>query len=349
MLLEKIIKVGLRMKTKRSWMIAVLFIAFLMGLAGCSEKTEKEEAIEKNISERDQQKTPKKNEQKETQKEVEPRVIEVKVVDPNNQTVLRLIKPSEMGFGTDDALYKEELKKWARELAKGTDTTPGYDQRNVPDRIGADGQIIKGTPLVVLEEEELVNRIISASKKGGTVELPLTVQVSGYAPEDAAYLHEVVIASYTTHFNPAVTGRNKNIELSAGAIHNVIVGVNDYFSFNTTVGPSDEAHGYQPAQEAVNGKLVMGIGGGICQTSSTLYNAVDQIGVNYVEKHHHSVTVGYVPSGRDATVSYGGLDFRFQNTTGAPFLISTIYHANGTLTVEIKTSAQYAGVVKRAV
>lgn len=343
------IKVGLRMKIKRGWMIAVLFIALLIGLAGCSEKTAKEGRVEKKISELEHKNNKGKDEQKEKQKEEVPKVIEVKVVDPNDKTVLRSIIPSEMGFGTNDALYKEELKKWARELAKGTDTTPGYDQRNVPDRISADGQIIKGTPLVVLEEEELVNRIISASKKGGKVELPLTVQASGYAPEDAAHLHEVVIASYTTKFNPTVTGRNKNIELSAAAIHNVIVGVNDYFSFNTTVGPSDEAHGYQPAQEAVNGKLVMGIGGGICQTSSTLYNAVDQIGVNYVEKHHHSVTVGYVPSGRDATVSYGGLDFRFQNTTGAPFLISTTYNANGTLTVEVKTSAQYAGVVKRAV
>ncbi|WP_318502474.1 VanW family protein [Bacillus sp. T3] len=159
---------------------------------------------------------------------------------------------------------------------------------------------------MILEEEELVNRIIQTSAKGGTVEIPLTVQESGYNASEATSLNEVVIATYTTKFNPTVTGRNKNIELSAAAIHHVIVGVNDYFSFNTTVGPSDEAHGYQPAQEAVDGKLVMGIGGGICQTSSTLFNAVDQIGVSYVEKHHHSVTVGYVPAGRDATVSYGG-------------------------------------------
>ena len=55
------------------------------------------------------------------------------------------------------------------------------------------------------------------------------------------------------------------------------------FSYNTTLGPSDQAHGYQPAKEAVDGKLVDGIGGGICQTSSTLYNAVDQLRVTYVE------------------------------------------------------------------
>ena len=65
--------------------------------------------------------------------------------------------------------------------------------------------------------------------------------------------------------------------------------------------------------------------GGICQTSSTLFNAVDQIPVKFVERHHHSLDVGYVPKGRDATVSYGGLDFRFQNTTDVPFLIKASY------------------------
>lgn len=333
------------MMKKRYWIILLVFITFFMGLAGCSEKSAKDQALEKKITELEK----KIDQGKDANQTVEvPKAIVVNVIDPNNKKVLRSINPKEMGFGNDDSKYRQELEQWAQELARGTETTPGYDQRNVPDRIGSDGQIIKGTPRVILDEVELVNRIISTSEKGGTVELPLTVQESGYNPNEAAFLNEVVIASYTTKFNPTVTGRNRNIELSASAIHNVIVGVNDYFSFNTTVGPSDEAHGYQPAQEAVDGKLVMGIGGGICQTSSTLYNAVDQIGVSYVEKHHHSVTVGYVPSGRDATVSYGGLDFRFQNTTGAPFLITTIY-GNGTLTVEIRTSSQYAGVVKRAI
>ena len=91
----------------------------------------------------------------------------------------------------------------------------------------------------------------------------------------------------------------------------------------------------------------MGIGGGICQTSSTLFNAIDQVGVNYIEKHHHSLPVGYVPQGRDATVSYGGPDFRFQNTTGAPLLIKTIY-AKGKLTVEIRTSAAYKNLIKKS-
>jgi vancomycin resistance protein YoaR len=253
-----------------------------------------------------------------------------------------------MGYGKDNKKYKEEIENWAHEIARGTEEKPGYDKRNTPDRIDGNGQVIKGAPRIILEEEELVDKVMEASTKGGDVDLPLYVSASGYKAEDAEHLGEVVVASYKTYFNPGVAGRTKNIELSAKAINNVIVGTEDYFSFNTTVGPSDEAHGYQPAEEAINGKLVMGIGGGICQTSSTLFNAVDQIGVDYVEKHHHSVTVGYVPKGRDATVSYGGKDFRFQNKAGAPFLVRAIV-GNGTLTVEIRTSKKFEGLIKKRV
>lgn len=244
---------------------------------------------------------------------------EINLVDPNTKNVINSFLPEELGFGSEDEAYRQGIEQLAKNLARGTDSEAGYDQRMILDKIDENGQVIKGSPLIILEEDELVERIMASSEKGGDVELPLYVTVSSYKSEDTAYLNEVVVASYTTYFNPSVAGRTKNIELSAEAIHNVIVGSGDYFSFNTTVGSSDEAHGYQPAEEAVNGKLVMGIGGGICQTSSTLFNAVDQLGVEYVEKHHHSVTAGYVPKGRDATVSYGGLDFRYQNTTGVPF------------------------------
>jgi vancomycin resistance protein YoaR len=333
---------------KLKWIMAIILLASLVALTGCAEKTAKEKILEKKVANLEKQIDQEKQTGENKTKNEEPKQIVVNVVDPNTKSNIKTFVPKEMGFGTDNDNYKREIEKISKEFAKGTDTTPGYDVRNTPDRIDANGQIIKGTPRVILEEVLLTQMVIEASQKGGNVELPLTVTESGYRPEDVAHLGEVVVASYTTKFNPSVAGRNKNIELSAQAINNVIVGTNDYFSFNTTVGPSDEAHGYQPAQEAVDGKLIMGIGGGICQTSSTLYNAVDQLGVNYIEKHHHSVNVGYVPSGRDATVSYGGVDFRFQNTAGAPFLLKTIF-GNGTLTVEVRTSTQYQGVIKKSV
>lgn len=333
--------------------ICILFVAVFIGLAGCSQTVAKNDKKEKRVVEQEQKtesenanKEKEADEEEQEKEEIQP--IVVNVIEPATQEVIKSIIPVEMGYGTDDEKYKAELEKWARELARGTDSTPGYDQRMIPDKLGPDGQVIKGSPLIILEEAEFVDNILQASANGGNVELPLYVTASGYESNDAAKLGEVVVGKYTTYFNAGVAGRTKNIELSAEAINNVILGVGDVFSFNTTVGPSDEAHGYQPAEEIVNKKLVMGIGGGICQTSSTLFNAVDKLGVGYIEKHHHSLSVGYVPEGRDATVSYGGKDFRFENTTGVPLLLKAIV-GKGSLTVEVRTSKEYEAQMKKGV
>ncbi|MFS0777272.1 VanW family protein [Neobacillus sp. 3P2-tot-E-2] len=344
----------------RTWAISFILVGSLLGLAGCAEKTNGNEAelenkvteLEKKLEEQKaaEEAARKAAEEAEAKRKAEeeankPKV--VNVVDPTTKNIIKSLIPVDMGYGTDNEKYKQELENWAKDLARGTDTTPGYDTKMMLDKIDANGQVIKGKARVILEEAELVNKIIEASVKGGDVFLPIYVTESGYKPEDAAHLSEVVVATYTTKFNPSITGRNKNIELSAQAIDNVIVGTGDIFSFNYTVGPSDEAHGYQPAQEIVNKELVMGIGGGICQTSSTLFNAVDQLAIEYVEWHHHSLTVGYVPSGRDATVSYGGKDFQFKNTAGVPLLVKATYNPNGTLTVEMRTSAAYQALLQK--
>ncbi|WML44037.1 VanW family protein [Neobacillus sp. PS3-40] len=334
---------------KGIWVISIVLTSSLIGLTGCSENKVKEKALEKKVTELqkqvEQEKKSKEADDK-AKKQAEQKPIVVNIVDPNTKSFVKSFVPKEMGFGTNNEKYKQEIEKWAKDVARGTQTTPGYDKRMLPDRIGVNGLIVKGSPRTILEESELSEKVLQASEKGGDVELPLYVTQSGYKPEDASHLAEVVVATYSTHFNSSVVGRGKNIELSAQAINNVIIGTGDIFSFNTTVGPSDQEHGYQKAKEAVDGKLVDGIGGGICQTSSTLYNAIDQLGVSYVEKHHHSLHVGYVPTGRDATVSYGGADFRFQNTTGVPLLLKAIVRA-GTLTVEVRTSKLYQANIKK--
>lgn len=323
--------------------ISLLLFSFsLLGLSGCSLKTEKETAKSVVLHEGKSEEEP----VGKFLKEIKPVI--VTIIDPTSGKMIKSFSPVDLGFGDDDEKYRREIEKWARRLARGDGTQPGYDKRMVLDKLGADGKVIKGSPLMVLDEKELVKEILSASDRGGDVELPLYVTASGYNQEDAAQLDEQVVAKYTTYFNPDVVGRTRNIELSAEAINNIILGVGDSFSFNSTVGPSDAAHGYQPAEEIVNKKLVMGIGGGICQTSSTLFNAIDPLGVAYIEKHHHSLTVGYVPQGRDATVSYGGKDFRFENTTGVPLLLKAIV-GKGNLTVEVRTSRTYAGLLKRGI
>ncbi|WP_077247788.1 VanW family protein [Bacillus sp. FJAT-27225] len=324
--------------------VSVLLICSFIGLAGCTDGVEVSKQPKKvNAVDRKAEQKP---EAPVKEPVKQPTVIYIK--DPAKSYAIHAFIPEEMGYGKNNDEYKKNLEKWARELAAGTEGKPGYDKRGTLDRIGPDGQIIKGEQRVILEEAELVESVLKASATGGDVVLPVITNANSYAAEDAAQLNEVLVASYTTYFDSSVAGRTKNIELSAKAINNLIVGVGDHFSFNTEVGPSDEAHGYQPAKEIVNKKLVMGIGGGICQTSSTLFNAVDQLGVDYVEWHHHSLNVGYVPQGRDATVSYGGLDFRFLNTSGAPFLVKTVMK-KGALTVEIRTANKFKDAIKKRV
>jgi vancomycin resistance protein YoaR len=311
-------------------------------LGGCAQEPIKETKASEQQTQENVEKV-----KVEKKKEVEKPVF-VNIVDPTTKNVIKTINPKELGFSNNEEHYKAELKKIARELARGTETAPGYDKRMILDRLDDKGQVIKGSPQTILDEDELIEKVLQASNKGGNIEVPLYVTASGYKLEDAAQLDEVVVASFTTHFNASVAGRSKNIALSAQAINNVILGVGDSFSFNTTVGPSDSAHGYQKAPEVVEGKLVDGVGGGICQTSSTLFNAIDQLGVSYIEKHHHSLQVGYVPTGRDATVSYGGYDFRFKNTTGVPVVLKTIVK-KGSLTVEIRTAKAYQTMIKKRV
>ncbi|WP_130616566.1 VanW family protein [Cohnella abietis] len=135
---------------------------------------------------------------------------------------------------------------------------------------------------------------------------------------------EKPIGQYTTYFNSNNKNRAHNILLAAQAINNQFVFPGESFSFNQVVGNRTEQKGYLRAKIIVRGEISEGIGGGICQTSSTLYNAVDRAGLQIVQRYSHSRRVPYVPPGRDATVSWYGPDFVFQNKYNQPILIRAI-------------------------
>ncbi|MFJ8235906.1 VanW family protein [Ureibacillus sp. NPDC094379] len=270
----------------------------------------------------------------------------INIIDPNTNEVIQSFTPNHFELMTDFNSYKTEVEQWVKELAWGSAAMGGgYNKGMSLDRIDSNGEVVKGKPSITVRENELVNQILEKSFDGDNIKIPLAIRESGYRSEDVKHFNEVVLASYSTYFNSTKIGRSKNIELSSAAIHNVIVGSEDFFSFNMTVGPREVATGYQLAPEIIKGKTVMGIGGGICQTSSTLFNAIDKLGVEIVERHHHSKDVGYVQKGRDATVSFGGLDFIFRNTTGVPFIIKS-YYQPGTLNIQIRTTKEYADLLK---
>ncbi len=124
------------------------------------------------------------------------------------------------------------------------------------------------------------------------------------------------MASFSTVIVDNSPGRLTNIRITCGIINGTIINPNETFSFNGIVGKPTAERGYQEAKIIIDHKTETGIGGGNCQVSSTLYNAVLAIpSLTVIERSEHGKEVSYVPKGKDAAVSYGSLDFKFKNTT----------------------------------
>ena len=128
--------------------------------------------------------------------------------------------------------------------------------------------------------------------------------------------------------------RTKNIEMAIKRLHGLVIEPGQAFSFNGTVGRRTARRGYLPAPVLFQDKKSIQIGGGICQVSSTLYNAVLLSDLEVVERHRHSSPITYLPLGLDATVAYGYKDLKFKNTHPFPIRISTDI-AEDTLTISI--------------
>jgi vancomycin resistance protein YoaR len=134
-----------------------------------------------------------------------------------------------------------------------------------------------------------------------------------------------VMGFFVTSFNPNARERSHNIKLACDALDNVIIYPGQNFSFNTWIGPRVPHTGYKEAPVVFQGKLIPGIGGGVCQVSSTLYNAVLLANLAVVKRYNHSLPSAYIPLGRDATVVNGGLDLIFKNNLKTPILLIAEY------------------------
>jgi vancomycin resistance protein YoaR len=143
-----------------------------------------------------------------------------------------------------------------------------------------------------------------------------------------------LLAKYTTSFDSSQLNRTENIRLAAKTLDKKVVSPNEIFSFNESVGERTVEAGYKEALVIVGDAFTPGLGGGVCQVSSTLYNAIKIGQLEVVERHPHSLPVNYVPPGQDATVSYPVLDLKFKNTSGGYLLIRTMV-GRDTLTFEL--------------
>lgn len=127
-----------------------------------------------------------------------------------------------------------------------------------------------------------------------------------------------VIGEFATSFKGSSKGRIENIRLSANAISNKLILPGEELSYNNLTGPRSSQSGYQEANVIIGGELTPGLGGGVCQTSTTMYNALLLSDITILERHPHSIPANYVPYGQDAAVAYGYLDLKFRNDFDFP-------------------------------
>jgi len=218
---------------------------------------------------------------------------------------------------------------------QATVITPGIETVYVvkdavtPYQFGEKAFMEEGRVYLPLRMVELLGvKVWYDAKTGGRgLDVPAHIndQAGPPAPEKLNVVRDLIVkekekmpkkmGSYATYFNLSYKSRTENLKLAAEALDNVAVAPGQIFSFNDTVGPRTPERGYREAIIFVNKQEVEGYGGGVCQVSTTLYNAVLAAGLEVVERHRHSLPVTYVPKGRDATVNFGTADFRFKNNT----------------------------------
>lgn len=157
----------------------------------------------------------------------------------------------------------------------------------------------------------------------------------------------VLRAEFSTDYASSTPERKHNIALAAGALDNALIAPQSEFSFNARVGERSAARGYKEAKIIVGGKFTEGVGGGVCQVSTTLFNAVVLAGLRITESHPHSLQVGYVKPSTDAMVNYYFADLRFVNETKNPVYLKT--SADGKkLTVRVYGEAMEEKVVLKS-
>ncbi len=222
-----------------------------------------------------------------------------------------------LGFSYDEEKLKKYEEKLQNDVTRSAkDATISIENGNISVKDESEGQTIILDTLDQKLKESLNGELNSTDK--------VLVDVEATKPrvtkEDLLKI-KGVMGSFSTSYATSAPGRSNNIEIATGVINGTVVMPGETFSFNDVVGPRTVERGYQEAGTYVGNKVEPGIGGGICQVSTTIYRAAMKANLRSIERTNHSMTVGYAKPSLDATVSYGYLDYKFKNTYDFPIYI----------------------------
>jgi vancomycin resistance protein YoaR len=235
-------------------------------------------------------------------------------------------------FDSEEA--RTRLEELVRPLAP-----PPVDARIELAQDGRNYEIIPGREGATIDWDAFLPALSRVVSEPAPRRLPVPTRVT-YPAVSTLDAQELVdsrrIVSFTTYFNPANTPRVNNIRQVSRLLDGRLVRPGETFSFNQAVGPRTKAAGFDEAPVIVDGALTPGVGGGICQVSTTLFNAVFLAGLPVLERKPHSIYLENYPLGRDATVAWGSIDFRFKNDSEHVLLLGV---ETGESSVEVILSA----------
>ena len=196
------------------------------------------------------------------------------------------------------------------------------------------GEIVvtDGFPKIEMDKEDLKKALKSGQE---TYDIKVKTTPPDITAEKLrAMLFRDKMGSWTSYFSGGNVPRSSNVRLSASRINGVTLLPGETFSYDSTIGSRTAANGYKTATVYVGNTLDEGIGGGICQTSSTLYSAVLYANLEIVSRTSHSLPVSYMPAGQDATIAEGYIDFKFKNNTDYPVkIVCTTNYGSVTCTI----------------
>lgn len=201
------------------------------------------------------------------------------------------------------------------------------------DKSGAIPKFISQEVGIGFDKEEL-KKIIGNLSDSKSAEIKLIVTQPKVKLADITWdLYNYQVSTYKTYFPLTDPNRVNNLKVALDLLNGKVVMPGEIFSYNSIIGSASAAQGFKEATAFVGGTLVKEVGGGICQTVSTMYNTALLADLEIVQRKNHSLPVGYVPGSRDATVYYPSVDFKFKNTRNYPIKIVTAFNEGGNLSI----------------
>ncbi|MDO4793263.1 MAG: VanW family protein [Filifactor alocis] len=234
----------------------------------------------------------------------------------------KLIQLKFLGDGVDIPLSRQENLAALTEKVKEINSQNYLEPRNATISIKNNYAIQKevvGRKVQLDEVEALITQALKPNEEV-VVTLPVKKIVPKITEENLKRINGK-IGQFSTRFNASISGRVENIRVATKSIDSTVLLPGEEFSFNKITGDRGLADGYKEASVIINGKYEKGVAGGVCQVSTTLYNAALYAGLDITRRRPHSIPTGYVDIGRDAAVVSGEFDLRFKNPYDYPIVL----------------------------